>query len=247
MFLLLILRQEWGVMSNFKVCDFGYVLFDDELLQCVFAESLLAEKAVLNCMAEGGNKLSCKSLRDEDYKILCRLPLSSDVMEVVAEKRQHLLDKVGDLEAEMKENDDLIIEFKGMIKDAEQRYDEVILNEDQEAQYALDIQIKEWSDNIKSLNKRVKPFNRVIKKIREMLLVVGGMEVNIKTRLIQKDADEAELVFLDQLNGFSKHFIAFLRVGQKTGNYPKYSGKNVLSHIYGVLDRSHKEMNWVKK
>jgi hypothetical protein len=148
---------------------------------------------------------------------------------------------------EIQENDELVAEFKEMIKDAEQRYDEVILNENQQAQYALDVQVKEWADNITSLNKRVKPFSGVIERIGKMIVVVEGMAGNIKARLIKRDVDEAELVFLDQLNDFSKHFIAFLKLSEKAENYPKYGGSHVLSRVYGVLDRSHKEMHWVKK
>jgi FtsZ-binding cell division protein ZapB len=234
-------------MKDFKVCDSGYVLFEDKLLQCVFAESLLAKKAILNFMMEGGNVFSSRSLRKEAYTILCRLPLSHEVMEAIEDRRQYLLDRVNSLEMEIQENDELVAEFKEMIKDAEQRYDEVILNENQQAQYALDVQVKEWADNITSLNKRVKPFSGVIERIGKMIVVVEGMAGNIKARLIKRDVDEAELVFLDQLNDFSKHFIAFLKLSEKAENYPKYGGSHVLSRVYGVLDRSHKEMHWVKK
>jgi hypothetical protein len=87
----------------------------------------------------------------------------------------------------------------------------------------------------------------VIEKIGKMLVVVEAMARNIKGRLIKKDVDEAEIIFLDQLNDFSKHFIAFLKVGEKAENYPKYGGKSVLSHVYSVLDSSRKEMYWVKE
>lgn len=234
-------------MKDSKVCDSGYVLFEDKLLQCIFMESLLSEKAILDFMVEGGNIFSCKPLKKKAYKVLCRLPLSRSVVETIENKRQYLLGRINSLEVDIEENKSLLAEFKGMIKDAEQGYDEFILNENQKAQYALDAEIKEWSNNITSLDGRVEPFNRVIEKIGKMLVVVEAMAKNIKGRLIKKDVDEAEVIFLDQLNDFSKHFIVFLKISEKAGDYPKYGGKSVLSQVYGVLDSSRKEMHWVKE